>query len=70
MGKKIPDYWDASTKMLTDPTVFLDSLLNFDKDNIPDSVIEKIEPFIVMEAFTPAQASRNILNCSININLN
>lgn len=55
MGKKIADYWEASTKMLTDPTVFLDSLLNFDRDNIPDSVIEKIEPFIAMEAFTPAQ---------------
>jgi len=55
MGKKIADYWEASTKILTDPTVFLDSLLTFDKDNIPDSVIEKIEPFIVMEAFTPAQ---------------
>jgi len=55
MGKKIVDYWEASTKILTDPTIFLDSLLNFDKDNIPDSVIEKIEPFIIMEAFTPAQ---------------
>lgn len=57
MGKKIADYWDASTKILVDPTAFLDSLLNFDKENIPDSVIEKIEPFIQMEAFTPAQVS-------------
>jgi len=57
MGKKIADYWEASTKILTDPTIFLDSLLNFDRDNIPESVIEKIEPFIAMEAFTPAQVN-------------
>lgn len=58
MGKKIADYWEASGKILTDPTVFLDSLLNFDKDNISEAVIEKIEPFIAMEAFTPAQVSK------------
>ncbi len=55
LGKKLPDYWDASTKMLTDPTIFLDSLLNFDKENIPESVIQKIEPYIAMESFTPEQ---------------
>jgi dynein heavy chain len=55
LGKKIADYWEQSGKILTDPTIFLNSLLNFDKDNIPDSVIEKIIPFIEMEAFTPAQ---------------
>lgn len=59
MGKKIPDYWEASGKLLADPTIFLDSLLNFDKDNIPDAVIEKIEPFIEMEAFTPTQVGFN-----------
>ncbi len=59
MGKKLPDYWDASTKMLTDPTIFLDSLLNFDKENIPESVIQKIEPYIAMESFTPEQVQGN-----------
>ena len=42
---------------MTDPTIFLDSLLNFDKENIPESVITKIEPYIAMEAFTPEQVS-------------
>ncbi|XP_024377701.2 uncharacterized protein [Physcomitrium patens] len=64
MGKKIADYWDASTKILVDPTAFLDSLLNFDKENIPDSVIEKIEPFIQMEAFTPAQVAKVSKACT------
>ena len=62
MGKKIADYWEQSGKILADPTVFLESLLNFDKDNIPDAVIEKIEPFIAMEAFTPAQVINMILS--------
>ncbi|KAG0617480.1 hypothetical protein M758_5G192300 [Ceratodon purpureus] len=64
MGKKIADYWEQSGKILADPTVFLDSLLNFDKDNIPDSVIEKIEPFIAMEAFTPAMVARVSKACT------
>jgi hypothetical protein len=57
VGKKMADYWEPSTKMLNDPTKFLDSLLTFDKDNIPESVIQKIEPYIGMENFTPEQVS-------------
>ncbi|XP_024941329.1 dynein heavy chain 7, axonemal [Cephus cinctus] len=40
-GKLVDDYWKASLKVLGDMK-FLDSLLNFDKDNIPERVIEKI----------------------------
>ncbi|CAM6094963.1 unnamed protein product [Calypogeia fissa] len=63
-GKKIADYWEASGKLLTDPTKFLDSLLQFDKDNIPDAVIAKIEPFLAMESFTPEQVSRVSKACT------
>lgn len=41
--------------MLADPAKFLESLLNFDKENIPPTVIAKIEPYIHMESFTPEQ---------------
>jgi dynein heavy chain len=41
-GKKIPDYWDASKRLLADPSRFLDSLLAYDKDNIPDATIKKV----------------------------
>ena len=37
----VEDYWRAALRMLSDAR-FLDSLLNFDKDNIPDDVIETI----------------------------
>nr|XP_034195921.1 dynein heavy chain 7, axonemal-like isoform X1 [Osmia lignaria] len=40
-GSFLEDYWKAALRMLSDAR-FLDSLLNFDKDNIPDNVIEKI----------------------------
>ncbi|XP_076249285.1 dynein axonemal heavy chain 7 [Calliopsis andreniformis] len=40
-GTVVEDYWKAALRMLSDAK-FLDSLLNFDKDNIPDHVIEKI----------------------------
>jgi hypothetical protein len=41
-GKKVPDYWDASKRLLADPTRFLDSLLTYDKNNIPEATIRKV----------------------------
>lgn len=41
VGKLVEDYWKPSLKILSD-VKFLDSLVNFDKDNIPDKVIDKI----------------------------
>jgi dynein heavy chain len=55
LGKKLADYWEPSTKLLNDSQKFLDSLLQFEKDNITASTIEKIEPYIAMESFTPEQ---------------
>jgi dynein heavy chain, axonemal len=50
---QIDDYWTASKKMLTD-IKFLDSLLHFDKDNIPPRIIQKIhERILTNENFDP-----------------
>jgi len=46
MGKKVDDYWEPGKQLLADPTKFIDSLMNYDKDNIPDSIINKIKPYI------------------------
>jgi dynein heavy chain len=51
-GAKVADYWDASTKMLNDPTAFLDSLMTYDKDNISEDIIKKAEPYMEREDFT------------------
>ena len=50
--------------LLTDPGKFLESLVAYDKDNLPDSVIQKIEPYINSEAFTPAAISKVSKACT------
>ncbi|XP_011500273.1 PREDICTED: dynein heavy chain 7, axonemal-like [Ceratosolen solmsi marchali] len=40
-GRIAEDYWKVSLKVLSD-VKFLDTLVNYDKDNIPEQVIEKI----------------------------
>ncbi|WIA31960.1 hypothetical protein OEZ86_002815 [Tetradesmus obliquus] len=64
MGKKIPDYWEASKKLLNDATKFLESLLSYDKDNIPEAVITKIQPYIDSEEFTPEAVARVSKACT------
>jgi dynein heavy chain len=39
--QKVPNYWETSKKFLSDKD-FLKTLINFDKDNIPDPVINRI----------------------------
>lgn len=63
-GKKVEDYWDASKKLLGDSNKFLDSLLNFDKENIPDIIIKKIEPFIANYSFTPDAVAKVSKACT------
>ena len=53
-GSKVDDYTDAYRGLLTDPTKFLDMLFTYEKDSIPDSVIQKIEPYINNDKFQPA----------------
>lgn len=57
-GQKIDDYWDPGKGLLTDPGKFLESLFKFDKDNIPDSVIKAIAPYMEDESFQPAAIAK------------
>ena len=60
-GKKIEDPWETAKKeFLSDPK-FLQRLYAFDKDNIPQDTIEKVQPFIKDPDFAPdivAKASK------------
>jgi dynein heavy chain len=47
---QIANYWEPSKKLLNDPTKFLDSLLTYDKDNISDGIIKRVEPYIQVGA--------------------
>jgi hypothetical protein len=60
----VPDYWESSKRLLSDATKFLDSLLNFSKDNIPEPIIKRIEPYIAMEEFTPEAVSKVSKACT------
>ncbi|KAJ3368393.1 Dynein heavy chain 1, axonemal [Kappamyces sp. JEL0680] len=57
-GKKIDDYWEPGRGLLADPQKFLDSLMNFDKEAIPEAVILKIKPYIESPEFQVAVISR------------
>ncbi|KAJ3214893.1 Dynein heavy chain 1, axonemal [Dinochytrium kinnereticum] len=58
VGKKVDDYWEPGRALLADPQKFLDSLMNFDKDNIPENVVTKIKPYIDSPEFQVSVISR------------
>lgn len=52
--KKIDDYWGpAKTKVLADPSKFLNDLMGYDRDSIKEATIKKIQPYIDNPDFTP-----------------
>ncbi|NXL44771.1 DYH1 protein, partial [Podilymbus podiceps] len=53
LGSKVDDYWEPGRGLLQDPGKFLDSLFKYDKDNIADTVIKAIQPYIDSEEFQP-----------------
>ncbi|CAK9824900.1 Dynein axonemal heavy chain 7 [Anthophora retusa] len=62
-GTFVEDYWKSALRMLSDAK-FLDSLLNFDKDNIPDNVIEKIrKEYLANPDFDPEKIKKVSTAC-------
>ncbi|ORY49032.1 hypothetical protein BCR33DRAFT_714104 [Rhizoclosmatium globosum] len=57
-GKKIDDYWEPGKGLLAEPQKFLDSLMNFDKDNIQEAVVTKIKPYIDSQEFQVSVIAR------------
>eukprot|EP00928_Gymnodinium_smaydae_P008329 TRINITY_DN13035_c1_g3_i1.p1 TRINITY_DN13035_c1_g3~~TRINITY_DN13035_c1_g3_i1.p1 ORF type:complete len:2552 (-),score=764.33 TRINITY_DN13035_c1_g3_i1:28-7683(-) len=63
-GKKFDDFWEASQKgPLNDPKKLLDDLFEFDKDNIPEATIAKIQPYIEREDFDPVAIKKASVAC-------
>ena len=55
------DYWDPAKKILLSDPRFLQNLINFDKESIPQKVIDKVTPYVSMNNFDPkvvAKASK------------
>ena len=64
-GKKVPDYFGTSKKtILSDAKKFMDSMVHFDKDNIPEKVIEKIQPYIDNPDFQPDAIKKASVACT------
>uniref|UniRef100_A0A3Q3E168 Dynein, axonemal, heavy chain 1 n=1 Tax=Labrus bergylta TaxID=56723 RepID=A0A3Q3E168_9LABR len=63
-GTKIDDYWEPGKGLLQDPGKFLESLFKYDKENIPDSVINLVQPYIDNEEFQPASIAKVSKACT------
>lgn len=62
-GIYIEDYWKAALRVLSDAK-FLDSLLNFDKDNIPDKVMETLRlEYLAKPDFDPEKIKKVSTAC-------
>ena len=55
---QIDDYWDGSRSLLVNPDKFLQALYDYDKDNIPENIVQKINPYIENSDFTPANIEK------------
>ncbi|ELV10380.1 Dynein heavy chain 1, axonemal [Tupaia chinensis] len=63
-GSKVDDYWEPGKGLLQDPGRFLESLFKFDKDNIGETVIKAIQPYIDNEEFQPAAIAKVSKACT------
>uniref|UniRef100_A0A3Q3STI9 Dynein, axonemal, heavy chain 1 n=1 Tax=Mastacembelus armatus TaxID=205130 RepID=A0A3Q3STI9_9TELE len=63
-GTKVDDYWEPGKGLLQDPGKFLESLFKYDKDNIPDNVINLVQPYIDNEEFQPASIAKVSKACT------
>lgn len=50
---KKTESWDEGKKMMNEPKKFLESLMDYKKDNIPDKIVKKVRKYIKMPKFKP-----------------
>lgn len=64
-GKKVKDYWSAALMtLLADSKEFLNSMREFDKDNIPEAVIAEVTPYVEDPEFTFENVDKSSKACS------
>ena len=61
---KVDNWHKAVQPMLANPQKFMDDLIGFDKDNIAEDVIKKIQPLVDNENFTPEQIAKASKACT------
>ncbi|RNF14084.1 putative dynein heavy chain [Trypanosoma conorhini] len=54
MEEKKPDYWaTAKEQLLNNPNLLMQRLMNYDKEHIPERLIQAVRPLVSSEDFTP-----------------
>ena len=64
-GKKIDNWWPPSQKMLQDVQM-IPKLINYDKENISQKLIDDIQPIITQENFNIAKL-KNVSGVAMNM---
>jgi dynein heavy chain len=65
VGKKLDDYWSAAKgSVLANANKLLADLMSFDKDHIPQKVIEKIDHYMENPGFTPKEIEKASKACT------
>ena len=63
-GVKIKDYWESAQKtLLSNAKKLLEDMMTFDKDNIPDKIVQQLIPYIEMEDFLPPAVRKASVAC-------
>ncbi|RHY34774.1 hypothetical protein DYB32_000646 [Aphanomyces invadans] len=55
--------WDNAKKLLSDVN-FITSMLNYDKDNVPETILTKLEPYLTNEMFNKAEVEKQSIAAS------
>lgn len=54
LGEKVNDFWSPGTALLANPDHFLNSLVNYDKENMSEDIIKKLKGYIENPEFQPS----------------
>lgn len=58
-SEAVKDYWRPAKAQLLNDTRFLKTLLKFKHERLTDKILEKLQPFLESEEFTPAVVSKS-----------
>jgi dynein heavy chain len=61
--KKVNDYWGPAVKHLLSDPKLIPRLMAYDKDNIPDDILEKVKTYTTNENFKPEVIKKSSVAC-------
>merc|ERR1719498_1391868 len=58
-AKKVDDYWAPAKRVVLADSNLLTKLMNYDKDNMPAAMVEKMTQYTRLEVFDPALVKKS-----------